>query len=191
VPSPTRAPAANPPPPIAAAPPVPPPDPLIEESRLLQSALHALRALHDGEGALSVLDTYAHRFPRGQLRAEATLARVDALLLLERPAEALARLQELPATDRARLPRGRELQVLELELLAQTGRCGEALARLKTFRPRASEPLFDERALFVRATCEARAARVEEARALYEELLRRWPEGAHAAEARRALGLSP
>ncbi|MDQ3265877.1 MAG: hypothetical protein M3Y59_19850 [Myxococcota bacterium] len=165
------------------------PDPLIEESRLLQAALHQLRNIRDGQAALAVLDRYEQRFPQGQLWAEATLARVDSLLLLARPDEALARLQRLSSVDRARLPRSRELKVLEVELLAEVGRCDQALTQLERL-PR-GEPQLEERALFVHATCEARAQRNDRARALYEELLRRWPEGAHAAQARRAVGKSP
>lgn len=169
--------------------PAPEPDPLIEESRLLQAALHQLRNVRDGQAALAVLDSYEQRFPQGQLRAEATLARVDSLLLLARPEEALARLQRLSAVDRSRLPRSRELKVLEVELLAEVGRCDQALTQLERLAP--GEPQLEERALFVHATCEARAQRNDRARALYEELLRRWPDGAHAAQARRALGKSP
>jgi hypothetical protein len=178
-------------PPLPEEPPAatPTPDPLIEESRLLRAALHQLRTLEDGPGALQVLDEYAERFPQGQLRAEATLARVDALLLSGRASDALKQLQRLSPEERARLPRARELQVLEVELLAQLDRCGEALVQLKQLPD--SGPVLAERTLFVHATCEARAHRFDRARALYEELLRKWPEGAHAAEARRALGKTP
>jgi hypothetical protein len=165
------------------------PDPLIEESRLLQAALHQLRTLKDGQGALRVLEQYEERFPQGQLRAEATLAQVDALLLSRRAADALKQLQRISPEARTRLPRARELQVLEVELLAQLGRCDQALAQLKPLS--LSEPVLAERVLFVHATCEARSQRFDRARALYEELLHRWPEGAHAAEARRALGKTP
>ncbi len=175
---------------VAPTEPLPPePDPLIEESRMLQAALHQLRNVRDGQAALTVLDQYEQRFPQGQLRAEATLARVDSLLLLARPEEALARLQRLSAVDRSRLPRSRELKVLEVELLAELGRCDQALTQLE--RLPKGEPQLEERALFVHATCEARAQRNDRARSLYEELLRRWPDGAHAAQARRALGKSP
>ena len=166
-----------------------PMDPLIEESKMLRSALHELRTRRDGAAALAVVDQYQQRFPDGQLRAEMTLAQVDALLLLARSAEALGELQQLPASERARLPRARELRVLESELLAALDRCGEALARLERFSEQ--DPLLAERALFVRATCEAKEHRVDRARALYEELLRRHPHGAHAAQARRALGRTP
>jgi len=167
----------------------PAPDPLVEESRLLRSALHQLRALRDGQSALAQLQQYDARFPQGQLRAEATLAKVDSLLLLRRPAEALQQLQGLSGSERARLPRGRELRVLEVELQAELGRCDQALDRLEHFSDQ--DPLLAERALFVRATCAARSQRVDQARSLYEELLRQYPTGAHAAEARRALGKTP
>jgi hypothetical protein len=180
------------PPPLPEKPPaaaMPAPDPLIEESRLLQAALHQLRTLKDGRSALRVLDQYEERFPQGQLRAEATLARVDALLLSGLVSDALKQLQRLSPVERARLPRARELQVLEVELLAQLDRCDQALVQLKQLPD--SGPVLAERALFVHATCEARAHRFDQARALYEELLRKWPEGAHAAEVRRALGKTP
>lgn len=169
-----------------AAIPVMAPDPLMEESRLLQAALHQLRIFKDGESALGMLAEYDRRFPQGQLRAEVSLARMDSLLLLGRGAEALHALQQLSAGDRQRLPRARELEVLEVELQAELGRCTKALAQLERLRD--GGPILAERALFVQATCEARSGRVERARSLFEELLRRYPDGAHAAQARRALG---
>src|SRR5207248_3097537 len=95
------------------------------ETRLLGSAVRALRQDHDAAAALAILDEHRARFPQGTLRPEAELARIDALLSLGRRAEALGLL------DRALSPglgRTRELHVLRGELRAEAGRLGEAEA---------------------------------------------------------------
>lgn len=54
---------------------------------------------------------------------------------------------------------------------------------------RGSSP-FAERALVLLAECESRRGRLEQARAALRDYLARFPNGAHAAEARAALGKS-
>ena len=89
------------------------------ESRLLGLVIRELRQNKDPKQALARLDEYASRFPSGLLQDEAQAARVDALLLSGRRAEALAILER---TSFARLPRGGELRVLRGELRAASGR---------------------------------------------------------------------
>ena len=86
------------------------------ESELLRRALEMLRRDHDGAAALEVLDEYRVRFPAGVLTLEASVARVDALLLLGRRAEALQQLSRLPLE---RVGRRSELQLLRAELNAE------------------------------------------------------------------------
>ncbi|MBK7861150.1 MAG: hypothetical protein IPJ65_21570 [Archangiaceae bacterium] len=104
--------------------PVPAADPLSEEAALLQSALEALQRA-DADAALSTLDTRARRFPDGLLAAEASVARLKALLLARRDAEALQGFAALPQVDLT-LP----LRLTWADLLVRHGRCSEALAVL-------------------------------------------------------------
>jgi TolA-binding protein len=156
---------------------------LAMEARLLGSALRALRA-QDGRGALAVLDEHARRFPSGQLAPEAQLARIDALVLLARRAEALTLLERLPLQ---RLGRGRELRVLRGELLARQGQCARALPDFAAALTGKDDRL-EARALYGRASCLARTGDEAGARRDLERYLQRFPGGEHAAAARRALG---
>lgn len=157
---------------------------LAEESRLLGAALHQLRQERDAAAALRTLDQYQGRFPSGSLLEEAQAARVDALLQLDRRAEALA---VLDGARFQRLPRGGELLMLRGELRATAGRCREAdgdfLAALDS-RPTAQ---VSERALYGRASCRARLGDTEGARQLLQQVLERFPDGRYAEPARRAL----
>ena len=63
-----------------------PPSTLGDETRMLDGARHSL-ATDNAGAALAALDAYRTKWPRGALRAEAALLRVDALLRLgNRPA---------------------------------------------------------------------------------------------------------
>jgi tetratricopeptide (TPR) repeat protein len=121
-------------------------DALAAESGLLGEALRALRQAQDPTLALATLDRYRRQFPRGQLRVEAEVARVDALLALGRGADAVAVL------DRLERPTP-ELRLLRAELLAEGGRCPEALAVFE--RALTGGGALAERALAGRATCRA------------------------------------
>jgi hypothetical protein len=157
---------------------------LAEESRLLGAALHQLRQERDAAAALRTLDEYQGRFPSGSLLEEAQAARVDALLQLDRRAEALA---VLDGARFQRLPRGGELRLLRGELRAAAGRCrqadGDFLAALDS-RPTAQ---VTERALYGRASCRARLGDSEGGRQLLQQVLERFPGGRYAEPARRAL----
>ena len=96
-------------------------DPLAEEAALLQASLEALQR-GDADAALQKLDERTQRFPEGLLSSEAAVARLKALLLARRDAEALAgfeALQEADLTVPLRLTWG--------DLLVKHGRCAEAL----------------------------------------------------------------
>ncbi len=149
---------------------------LLEETQLLGEALRQLRVAHQPSVALQTLEGYRARFPQGELRAEVTLARVDALLQLGRESEALGELAEVKG------PRAAEAQLLRAELLAKAGRCREALPLFKTLREDVSE-----RALYGRGLCRREVGELAGARADFEETLRRFPQGRYAAAARVAL----
>src|SRR5262249_54060601 len=92
--------------------PVARPGPIALESELLQKALAKLRRDHDAGAALALLDDYRARFPLGVLSVEASVARVDALLLLGRRSDALAVLGRLALDG---VGRSTELHLLRAE----------------------------------------------------------------------------
>jgi hypothetical protein len=152
-------------------------------------ALRLLRRDHAPARALEQLDAYLARFPAGQLRLEARLARLDALLALGRRPAALAALEELPRDQVSRRP---ELLLLRGELLAGATRCGRAIADFTALlEGAAGGPTRSldqqERALYGRASCRATLGQTGAARADLEAYLRRFPEGTFAAAVRRAL----
>jgi hypothetical protein len=99
-------------------------DPLTEEAALLQESLEALQR-GDADLALVKLEQRARRFPSGLLESEAGVARLKALLLAHRDAEALERFAALPQSDLT-LP----LRLTWADLLVRHGRCPEALSVL-------------------------------------------------------------
>ncbi|MGC4119496.1 MAG: hypothetical protein QM765_33990 [Myxococcales bacterium] len=175
---------ALPVPPAPATPAEEPESALAAESRLLGRAVEELRVRSDAERSLSTLDEYAQRFPTGTLSNEARVTRLEALLRLGRRAQALATLEGWPEGSSLR---GAELGLLKAELLAEAGRCREALPLFDAVME--GDPAFAERALFGRAGCRADLGEVVGSRADLVRYLDRFPRGRFADEARAALGL--
>jgi hypothetical protein len=136
------------PPPVA----TPAPSALAQETALLGAALARLRQQRDAAGALAALDAYDARVPHGTLRREADAARVDALLMLGRNADALALLRTLALGTRGR---DQELRVVRGELDAESS-CARAVADFDAVLAAAPPPALAERARRGRATCLAR-----------------------------------
>lgn len=156
------------------------------ESRVLGAALRALRQEHDAAAALRLLDDHRGQFPDGALVPEATAARVDALLVLGRRAEALALLRGMSLMG---LSRAAELRVLRGELLLEAGHPAEALADFSTVL--GADTLQDavvERALYGRASGRAKSGDSAGARRDLEAYLARFPAGRFADAARESLG---
>jgi hypothetical protein len=152
---------------------------------LLADALASLRARGDATGALALLAEHRRRFPSGALRAEARVAEVEALLSLDRRADALRLLDGLVIE---RMPRGAELAVLRAELRAQAGRCAEAIIDFDRCAATAScGPAAEERALFGRASCHGKLGQTAAARADLERYLSRFPHGWRSEAVRRAI----
>jgi hypothetical protein len=160
------------------------------EVQSLDEAIGLLRRHHQPAAALPLLDSYLHRYPRGILNQEAQLARVDALLMLERSQEALAALEVLPF-DTGR--RSAELQVVRGELRARLD-CARAEDDFTAVLAHSPDAGLLERILYGRGVCRAklgnRSGSVED----LHRYLERFPRGAYAGAVRRwldTLGKSP
>jgi hypothetical protein len=123
------------------------------EAALLETAVARLRRDRDAAGTLRILDSYDARFSRGALQGEATRLRVDALLLTEDHAQALALLQGLTLSNGAR---DVELALIRGELLAAGGDCARALADFDRVSSAAPIGPLGGRARARRADCEQR-----------------------------------
>jgi hypothetical protein len=158
--------------------------PLAQESTLLSEALRKLRQDDDPRGALALLDEHDSRFATGILAAEATRARIEALIRSRRNGDALALLERAAPSPSGS---GRDLLIARAELRATAGRCVAAAADfdlvLKANRPLDS---ITERALWGRAACRA-AADAAGARSDLKDYLTSFPDGRFAAEARAML----
>ena len=147
--------------------------PIALESELLQKALGKLRRDHDARSALALLDDYQARFPQGSLSVEASVARVDALMLMGRRGDALALLGRLPLD---RVGRPIELQLLRAELQAERD-CNRALPDFDAVLATSVSPGLGERALYGRAACRLRAGDAAGGRGDLQTYLARYPNG--------------
>ena len=154
-----------------------------EEIEALERAMGELRGAHDARAALRGLDDYLARFPAGVFASEARVARVDALLMLDRLDEALAMLDALPLDANRR---STELQLIRGELRARTD-CARAEADFTAVLSRARAPALEERALFGRAACRSTRPETPGATEDLRRYLARFPNGAHADWARHRL----
>jgi TolA-binding protein len=174
---------SNPRPVVAARLPTPKPhSTLSEESQLLGQAMVQLRQQRDAQAALAALDQYAARFPRGTLKREATIARVDALLMLKRDRGALALLKQL---DLQAQQRDQELRVIRGELSASEN-CTMAIADFDRVLTESPDPTLIQRALYGRAGCRLRRGDSAGATRDLEQYLQQFPHGRFATEARQA-----
>ena len=187
--------------PVAAPPPAPrvavrrQPAPLVPapprapgEADVLAGVFHDLRASGDAAGALRALDEYERRFPGGALRNEARIARTEALLALDRRRDALPLLDGLEEAGEAPT---RDVRIARGELLAESGRCAQAVRDFDAVLASGDADSAAGRALFGRASCRLRAGQADLARQDLSRYLVTHPDGPFAAAARRALGLRP
>jgi len=158
------------------------------EASVLDSAFRQLRASGDASAAMRSLDEYDRRFPDGALRSEARVARAEALLMLDRRAEALRWLEELDGDGN---PLTRDVLISRGELRAEDGRCPDALRDFDAVLVARASDLPGGRALYGRASCHLRAGDFPAARRDLTRYLSLHPSGPFAAAARRALESLP
>ena len=108
------------------------------------------------------------------------MARIDALLLLERDGEALATLDTLSLGNTGR---DQELRIIRGELRAKLD-CGGAIFDFNRILSGGASRELMERALYGRAVCWSRRGRDDEARRDADQYLSTFPNGRFTAEAR-------
>ena len=156
-------------------------------AELIASAFRDLRSRGDATAALHSLDDYDRRFPNGVLRSESRVARVEALLTLDRRKEAL-RLLEAAGGGGALT---RDVRVTRGELLAESNRCADAVRDFDAvLAARDSDPA-GGRALYGRAGCRLRSGDSPAARRDLSRYLAVHGDGPSAAAAQRALSTLP
>jgi hypothetical protein len=153
------------------------------ETALLGEALRARRE-RDFVRALAALDTYDREFPNGQSRSDAAFSRIDTLLALDRRDKVLALLDGLEPPDLAALPHSNEMRVLHGELMAETGRCREAVNAFDSALSGSLSSAVEERAWYGRAVCAAKSGNVIDLSTATDAYLQRFPDGRHAAQVR-------
>jgi hypothetical protein len=154
---------------------------------IIADAFRDLRSRGDAEAALLSLDEYDRRFPGGVLRAESRVARVEALLMLERRAEALQLLEA--AGQGGALTR--DVRVTRGELLVESNRCADAVRDFDAVLAARDGDSAGGRALYGRASCRSRGGDSPGARADLTRYLSLHADGPSAAAARRALAALP
>jgi TolA-binding protein len=157
-----------------------------DEIRGLDQAIGLLRRDRNATGALAAFDSYLERYPHGILNREARVARIDALLMLQRTNAALAALETLPF-DSGR--RSTELQVVRGELRARTD-CTGAERDFSAALSHAPDAGLLERILYGRGVCRSKQGNQAGAAEDFRRYIERFPDGTHAAWARRWLETS-
>ncbi len=159
------------------------PSSLGTEARLLRRAIESLRSQANPRLTLGLLEEYRQSFPDGHLRANADLIRIDALLAMNRRAEALALLQPLALEEG---PRAEELLVTRGELRASSD-CSSAVHDFSRALARPLSNALAERALRGRIVCRVRMDDRTAAEADLRSYVQRFPDAAFAPRARALL----
>jgi TolA-binding protein len=155
-----------------------------------QNALYTLGTLaqrqeHDGKTALSIWQTYLHRFPQGALTAETTWAIFDELVNEHRYEEALLTSDEFLRAFPEYSGAG-EFELRRGRLLADSlGRPHDAEKAYQRILGGGMQPLLRQEALFQLGLCQERLGEVEAARATWRRYEEEFPTGQHLADAAR------
>lgn len=143
-----------------------------------------LRYLHDPAAARSAFSSYVERYPSGLLLQEVELSLIEAELAGSDFAAARASMDGF-LTRHPRSERRDEVLLLRANLDRDRGDCASALERYRALS-KGKGAIADDATYFA-AACAQQLGRTEEARALLQDSLQRFPSGRHAEEARRAL----
>jgi len=143
------------------------------EVALLGAAFRALQVQGDAAAALTALDLYAARHPKGTLAPEAIATRINALVRLNRIDDALSLLnswQPQHVHERAwATTRG--------ELRARQSACSDAVQDFDIVLAPSNTDVFTERALQGRSYCRFKLGDVSGARQDLEKYLQLFPHG--------------
>ncbi|MDX2020447.1 MAG: hypothetical protein SF187_09400 [Deltaproteobacteria bacterium] len=143
-----------------------------------------LRADKNPALALQRLDDFADAFPASRLLSEAQLARVEALVATSNYGEATRALELVhPESNRLR----RMVRVTRGELLVKQNACEQAMVEFDTVIAESVQDVFDERALYGRASCRLESGDVAGARSDLARYLERHPKGVRASNIKKQL----
>jgi TolA-binding protein len=143
-----------------------------------------LRYLHDAAAARSAFSTYVERYPSGLLLQEVELSLIESELAGSDFAAARASMDRFLASHPTS-ERRNEVLLLRANLDRDHGDCAQAMERYRALS-KGSGTIADDATYFA-AVCAQQLGHTEEARALLQDSLQRFPSGRHSDEARRAL----
>jgi hypothetical protein len=155
-----------------------------QAAKQLTRAIRLLRSQHDPATALVVLDANARALADEGLGHEALIVRVEALLVLERGAEALQLLDGVTLSDAAA---SHALLVTRGKLRAAAHRCADGIGDFSLVLAEARRA--DRQALFGRALCRQQLGDREGARADLDRYRRDFPGDDRLPELERRLGV--
>jgi hypothetical protein len=161
------------------------------EGLAAENALYLLGTMardrqHDGTAALSLWETYRHRFPQGALSAETSWNIFSELLAERRYDQALSESDEF-LRRHENFSRVGEVKLRRAEILRDLGRMGEAVDAYRKLLAEETRPTLRDDALFGLGTCQARLGAAGEAQATWERYQREFSAGRHRAEVVRQL----
>jgi hypothetical protein len=163
------------------------------EDLAAQNALYLLGSIardeeHDGRSALSIWQTYLHRFPEGVLAAETMWAIFNQLVAEHRLEDALSASDDFLATF-PRFFRAGEIELKRGDLLREELlKPREAAESYEHVLAHESRPLLRDDALFGLGLCQEKLGQASSARASWTLYLRQFPQGLHRAEVVQRVG---
>jgi hypothetical protein len=161
-----------------------------------QNALYLLGLLardqeRDGAAALSIWQTYRHRFARGAMSAEVDLAMLDELIAERRFAEALTVSDDFLDQFGSYFRAG-EVSLKRAEVLrAEMHRPAEAEESYRRALDREANPNRRSEALFGLGLCQETLGQIAEAESTWNRYRKEFPRGRHATEVAQRLGGRP
>lgn len=156
----------------------------LREGRALSEIYRLLRAEKNAILALQRLDDFSAAFPASRLQSEAQLARVEALIATSNYGEATRALEHVnPDSSSIR----RMVRVTRGELLVKEHNCEQAVVEFDKVIAERVQDVFEERALYGRASCRLESGDIARARSDLARCLERHPKGVRAAKIEKQL----